>query len=69
MGLFGFLFEFNLVEGKIGNLIDLSKFGIVLNEVIVVYCMYYSLYDISGLDMGILRVLGVVRFRLVIMVE
>lgn len=62
-------FEYNPVEGKIGNLVDLGRVGSLPNEVTVVHWMHHSLYDITGSDLGTLRVLSAVRPRLVTMVE
>uniref|UniRef100_A0A7C8ZB64 Uncharacterized protein n=1 Tax=Opuntia streptacantha TaxID=393608 RepID=A0A7C8ZB64_OPUST len=65
----GLPFEFNPVEGKIGNLADPGRVTSRPDEVTVVHWMHHSLYDITGSDLGTLRLLSAVRPRLVTMVE
>ncbi|KAJ8759860.1 hypothetical protein K2173_009961 [Erythroxylum novogranatense] len=66
---FGLPFEFVSVEGKIGNLTDLSQLGIRPREAIVVHWMHHCLYDISGNDLGTLKLLTLLRPILITTVE
>ncbi|KAJ8747801.1 hypothetical protein K2173_006960 [Erythroxylum novogranatense] len=65
----GLPFEFLPLEGKIGNLTDLSQLGIRPREAIVVHWMHHCLYDITGSDLGTLRLLTLLRPKLITTVE
>ncbi|XP_054796529.1 scarecrow-like protein 23 [Prosopis cineraria] len=62
-------FEFHPVEGKIGNITELSQLGVRPNEAIVVHWMHHCLYDITGSDLGTLRLLTLLRPKLITTVE
>ncbi|WOG91852.1 hypothetical protein DCAR_0311107 [Daucus carota subsp. sativus] len=52
-------FEFLPLEGKIGNITDLAQLGVRLaGEAIVVHWMHHCLYDVTGSDLGTLRLLS-----------
>ncbi|OWM81569.1 scarecrow-like protein 23 [Punica granatum] len=68
-GSFGLPFEFNPIEGKIGNLADLAQLGVRPGEATVVHWMHHCLYDITGSDLGALRLLGQARPKLITIVE
>ncbi|KAJ6846208.1 putative scarecrow-like protein 23 [Iris pallida] len=63
-------FEFQPVEGKIGNAADPSVFfprdG---REVTIVHWMHHCLYDVTGSDLGTLRMLSAMRPKLITIVE
>ncbi|CAI0440016.1 unnamed protein product [Linum tenue] len=65
----GLPFEFQPLEGKIGSVTDLSHLGIRPREAVVVHWMHHCLYDITGSDLGTLRVLSLLRPKLVTIVE
>lgn len=65
----GLPFDFNPLEGKIGNMIDESQLGVRPGEAIVVHWMHHCLYDITGSDLGTLRMLTLLRPKLITMVE
>ncbi|KAI4308642.1 hypothetical protein L6164_031698 [Bauhinia variegata] len=65
----GMPFEFHPLEGKIGNVTDLSQLGVRPNEAIVVHWMHHCLYDITGSDLGTLRLLTLLRPKLITTVE
>ncbi|WCJ28690.1 GRAS family transcription factor [Euphorbia peplus] len=67
--LLGLPFEFHPVEGKIGNVNDLSQLGIRPREAVVVHWMHHCLYDITGSDLGTLRLLTLLRPKLITTVE
>ncbi|KAA8526156.1 hypothetical protein F0562_007744 [Nyssa sinensis] len=65
----GLPFEFHPLEGKIGNITDLSQLGVSMGEATVVHWMHHCLYDITGSDLGTLRMLTTLRPKLITMVE
>ncbi|KAI4305481.1 hypothetical protein L6164_028845 [Bauhinia variegata] len=65
----GMPFEFHPLEGKIGNVTDLSQLGVRPNEAVVVHWMHHCLYDITGSDLGTLRLLTLLRPKLITTVE
>lgn len=65
----GLPFDFNPLEGKIGNMSDLSQLGVRPGEAIVVHWMHHCLYDITGSDLGTLRMLTLLRPKLITIVE
>ncbi|XVF20941.1 hypothetical protein REPUB_Repub12eG0047300 [Reevesia pubescens] len=65
----GLPFEFHPLEGKIGNVTDLSQLGVRSNEAVVVHWMHHCLYDITGSDLGTLRLLTLLRPKLITIVE
>lgn len=65
----GLPFEFHPVEGKIGNLTDVSQLGVRPREAVVVHWMHHCLYDITGSDLGTLRLLTLLRPKLITTVE
>ncbi|KAL3502396.1 hypothetical protein ACH5RR_036845 [Cinchona calisaya] len=65
----GLPFEFNPVEGKIGNVKDLAQIAAVSGEGIVIHWMHHCLYDITGSDFGTLRLLTLLRPKLITIVE
>ncbi|KAJ0088283.1 hypothetical protein Patl1_33232 [Pistacia atlantica] len=65
----GLPFEFHPLEGKIGNVSDLSQLGVRPSEAIVVHWMHHCLYDITGSDLGTLRLLTLLRPKLITIVE
>lgn len=63
-------FEFQPVQGKIGNITDTSLlFPRDHREVTIVHWMHHCLYDVTGSDIGTLRVLRAIRPKLITMVE
>ncbi|XP_019059486.1 PREDICTED: scarecrow-like protein 23 isoform X3 [Tarenaya hassleriana] len=64
-------FEFNPVEGKLGDLteLSLSQLGVRSDESVVVHWMQHRLYDVTGSDAGALEALRRIRPRLVTVVE
>lgn len=62
-------FEFNAVEGKIGNITDLNKLAPRQNEATVVHWMHHCLYDITGSDLSTLRLLKLLKPKLITIVE
>lgn len=65
----GLPFEFQPLEGKVGNITDLSQLGVRSGETTVVHWMHHCLYDITGSDLGTLRLLTLLRPKLITMVE
>lgn len=65
----GLPFEFHPVEGKIGNIMDLSQLVVRTGDTIVVHWMHHCLYDITGSDFGTLRLLTLLRPKLITTVE
>ncbi|XP_061362432.1 scarecrow-like protein 23 [Gastrolobium bilobum] len=65
----GLPFEFHPVEGKIGSVTEVSQLGVRPNEAIVVHWMHHCLYDITGSDLGTLRLLTQLRPKLITTVE
>lgn len=68
-GSFGLPFEYNPIEGKIGNLKDPSQLGLRPGEATVVHWMHHCLYDITGSDLGALKLLSLARPKLMTIVE
>ncbi|KAL8126915.1 scarecrow-like protein 23 [Apium graveolens] len=63
-------FEFLPLEGKIGNITDLTQLGVRLaGEAIVVHWMHHCLYDVTGSDLGTLRLLSLLRPKLITIIE
>lgn len=65
----GLPFEFHPLEGKVGNITDLSQIGARPSEATVVHWMHHCLYDITGSDLGTLRLLTLLRPKLITIVE
>ncbi|CAK7345222.1 unnamed protein product [Dovyalis caffra] len=65
----GLPFEFHPLEGKIGSVTDLSQLGVKPREAIVVHWMHHCLYDVSGSDLGTLKLLTLLRPKLITTVE
>ena len=65
----GLPFEFHPVEGKIGSVTELSQLGVRPSETIVVHWMHHCLYDITGSDLGTLRLLTQLRPKLITTIE
>lgn len=65
----GLPFEFQPLEGKIGNVTDLSQLGVKPSEAIVVHWMHHCLYDITGSDLATLRLLTLLKPKLITTVE
>ncbi|XWS47451.1 hypothetical protein CRYUN_Cryun14cG0153000 [Craigia yunnanensis] len=65
----GLPFEFHPLEGKIGNVTDLSQLEVRSNEAVVVHWMHHCLYDITGSDLGTLRLLTMLKPKLITIVE
>ncbi|KAJ6869978.1 scarecrow-like protein 23 isoform X2 [Populus alba x Populus x berolinensis] len=65
----GLPFEFHPLEGKIGNVTDLSQLGVRPREAIVVHWMHHCLYDVTGSDLGTLKLLTLLRPKLITTVE
>ncbi|KAI3457653.1 hypothetical protein Pfo_014316 [Paulownia fortunei] len=62
-------FQFQPLEGKIGNIKDLNQLDIRMGETVVVHWMHHCLYDITGSDLGALRLLTLIRPKLITIVE
>ncbi|KAK4429194.1 Scarecrow-like protein 23 [Sesamum alatum] len=62
-------FQFHPLEGKIGNIKDINQLNIKLGEVVVVHWMHHCLYDVTGSDLGALRMLSLIRPKLITIVE
>ncbi|GFP93804.1 scarecrow-like protein 23 [Phtheirospermum japonicum] len=62
-------FQFHSLEGKIGNLKDLNQLNIRLGETVIVHWMHHCLYDITGSDLGALRLLTLIKPKLITIVE
>ncbi|KAG6600448.1 Scarecrow-like protein 23, partial [Cucurbita argyrosperma subsp. argyrosperma] len=65
----GLPFEFHPVEGKIGNLTDPKQLELRAGEAVVVHWMHHCLYDITGSDIGTLRLLSTLKPKLITIVE
>ncbi|PSS05813.1 Scarecrow-like protein [Actinidia chinensis var. chinensis] len=65
----GLPFEFHPLEVKIGNITDPSQLGVRPGESTVVHWMHHCLYDVTGSDLGTLRLLTLLRPKLITMVE
>ncbi|WJZ84658.1 hypothetical protein VitviT2T_004252 [Vitis vinifera] len=65
----GLPFEFHALEGKVGNITDPSQLGVRPSEATVVHWMHHCLYDITGSDLGTLRLLTLLRPKLITIVE
>ncbi|KAI5678286.1 hypothetical protein M9H77_09236 [Catharanthus roseus] len=65
----GLPFEYNPIEGKIGNFKDMGQLGVMAGEAIVVHWMQHCLYDITGSDLSTLRLLTLLRPKLITIVE
>ncbi|GMJ01263.1 SCARECROW-LIKE 23 [Hibiscus trionum] len=65
----GLPFEFHPLEGKIGNVTDLSQLGVRSSEAVVVHWMHHCLYDVTGSDLATLRLLSVLKPKLITIVE
>ncbi|OVA12403.1 Transcription factor GRAS [Macleaya cordata] len=65
----GLPFEFQPLEGKVGNINDLSRLSPRQGETSVVHWMHHCLYDITGSDLGTLRLLKLLRPKLITIVE
>ncbi|KAL6554404.1 Scarecrow-like protein 23 [Orobanche minor] len=62
-------FQFHPLEGKIGNVEDLNQLNIRLGETVIVHWMHHCLYDITGSDLGALRLLTLIKPKLITIVE
>ncbi|KAL1222742.1 Scarecrow-like protein 23 [Cardamine amara subsp. amara] len=62
-------FEFHPIEGKIGNLIDLSQLEMRQGEAVVVHWMQHRLYDVTGNDLETLEILRKLKPNLITVVE
>lgn len=66
----GLPFEFHPIEGKIGHVADAAALlGHHHREATVVYWMHHCLYDVTGSDVGTVRLLKSLRPKLVTIVE
>ncbi|KAF3445086.1 hypothetical protein FNV43_RR14779 [Rhamnella rubrinervis] len=65
----GLPFEFHPLEGKIGSITDLSQLGVRAGEATVVHWMHHCLYDVTGSDLGTLKLLTMLRPKLITIVE
>lgn len=65
----GLPFEFHPLEGKIGSITDPSQLGVRPSEATVVHWMHHCLYDVTGSDLGTLRLLTLLRPKLITIVE
>ncbi|KAJ6408495.1 hypothetical protein OIU84_011752 [Salix udensis] len=65
----GLPFEFHPLEGKIGDVAGLSQLGVRPREAIVVHWMHHCLYDVTGSDLGTLKLLALLRPKLITTVE
>ncbi|KAF6136851.1 hypothetical protein GIB67_043240 [Kingdonia uniflora] len=66
---FGIPFEFYPLEGKVGNITDLSQLGPRKHEATIVHWMHHCLYDITGSDLGTLRLLEILKPKLITIIE
>ncbi|KAL3849045.1 hypothetical protein ACJIZ3_010927 [Penstemon smallii] len=62
-------FQFQPLEGKIGNINDVNQLNIKVGETVIVHWMHHCLYDITGSDLGALRLLTLIRPKLITIVE
>ncbi|XP_047322217.1 scarecrow-like protein 23 [Impatiens glandulifera] len=65
----GLPFEFQPLEGKVGSLTELSQLGVRTGEATIVHWIHHCLYDITGSDLGTLRLLSLMRPKLITIVE
>ncbi|XP_026417975.1 scarecrow-like protein 23 [Papaver somniferum] len=66
----GLPFEFNPLEGKVGNITDLSRLSPRQGgETTIVHWMHHCLYDVTGSDLGTLSLLKILRPKLITIVE
>ncbi|GMH14987.1 hypothetical protein Nepgr_016828 [Nepenthes gracilis] len=65
----GLPFEFHSLEGKIGDVADLSRLGIRPGEATVMHWMHHSLYDVIGSNLGTLRAMKSIRPKLITVIE
>ncbi|CAK9324415.1 unnamed protein product [Citrullus colocynthis] len=65
----GLPFEFHPVEGKIGNLTNPNQLELRAGETVVVHWMHHCLYDVTGSDIGTLRLLSTLKPKLITIVE
>ncbi|GLT26256.1 hypothetical protein SLA2020_013380 [Shorea laevis] len=65
----GLPFEFQPLEGKIGTITDPSQLGVRPSEAVVVHWMHHCLYDITGSDLGTLKLLTLLRPKLITIIE
>ncbi|XP_042515895.1 scarecrow-like protein 23 [Macadamia integrifolia] len=65
----GLPFEFQPLEGKVGNVTDLSRLVPRQHEATVVHWMHHCLYDVTGSDLGMLRLLRMLNPKLITIVE
>ncbi|KAK6926150.1 Transcription factor GRAS [Dillenia turbinata] len=65
----GLPFEFHALEGKVGNIPDAGQLGPRGGEAVVVHWMHHCLYDITGSDLGTLKLLSQLRPKLITIVE
>lgn len=69
----GLPFEFHPFEGKVaGNLsteILISQLAVRAGETMIVHWMHHCLYDVTGSDLGTLKLLTVLRPKLITIVE
>ncbi|KAL0444427.1 UNVERIFIED_CONTAM: Scarecrow-like protein 23 [Sesamum latifolium] len=62
-------FQFQPLEGKIGNVTDLNQLDIKMGETVIVHWMHHCLYDVTGSDLGALRLFTLIRPKLITIVE
>ncbi|KAK4492845.1 hypothetical protein RD792_000170 [Penstemon davidsonii] len=62
-------FQFQPLEGKIGNINDVNQLNVKVGETVIVHWMHHCLYDITGSDLGALRMLTLIRPKLITIVE
>ncbi|TYK16428.1 scarecrow-like protein 23 [Cucumis melo var. makuwa] len=65
----GLPFEFHPVEGKIGNITNPGQLELRSGEAVVVHWMHHCLYDVTGSDIGTLRLLSNLKPKLITIVE
>ena len=65
----GLPFEFHPVEGKIGNLTNPGQLELRSGEAVVVHWMHHCLYDVTGSDIGTLRLLSTLKPKIITIVE
>ncbi|CAM0906352.1 unnamed protein product [Alopecurus aequalis] len=65
----GLPFEFQPIQGKIGHVADTAALLGARQEATVVYWMHHCLYDVTGSDVGTLRLLKTLRPKLITIVE
>ncbi|KAJ4975978.1 hypothetical protein NE237_001084 [Protea cynaroides] len=67
--LLGLPFEFQPLEGKIGNFTDLSQLAPRQDEATIVHWLQHCLYDVTGSDLGLLRLFKMLNPKLITIVE